>query len=253
MIKRAICTVFSKSYLPYARALMAAAAAQEPSCELFALLVDRVEGRFDPAEEPFKVLFIDDMDLPDRNFFCFRYNTLELCTASKAWIIEWLLRSGFDEVVYLDSDTCLYAPLTEAWQAMEYGAKVVLTPHLTRPNPGATMADEAVVLRAGAANTGFMAFRKHPDVFDLMTWWKGNLEHGCLIDAAMGLFLEQKWMDLAPGMFSDVHFLRDEGYNAGYWNLPTRPITKQGERFFAGKRPLTLFHFSGMESAARPS
>ena len=55
-------------------------------------------------------------------------------------------------------------------------------------------------------------------------------------------------MDLAPGMFRDVHLLTHEGYNVAYWNLPHRSVSRNGDRgCTVNGVPLVFFHFSGVD------
>ena len=71
------------------------------------------------------------LSLPQIKQFCFRYNILELSTAVKPWLLNWLVQvKGFDRVVYLDPDIFAYAPLREVEAALDRGALMVLTPHL---------------------------------------------------------------------------------------------------------------------------
>ena len=36
---------------------------------------------------------------------------------------------------------------------------------------------------------------------------------------------DQRWLDLVPALFDDVHIVRDPGCNVAYWNLPERYVT----------------------------
>ena len=45
------CTIVSKNYLPFARVLARSYVEHHPGVRFFVLLVDRVDGYFDPAEE----------------------------------------------------------------------------------------------------------------------------------------------------------------------------------------------------------
>ena len=41
----------------------------------------------------------------------------------------------------------------------------------------------------------------------------------CIVDPERGFFVDQRWMDLVPGLAEDFHLLRDPGFNVAYWNL----------------------------------
>ena len=64
----------------------------------------------------------------------------------------------------------------------------------------------------------------------------------------MGLFVDQRWLDLVPGMFDGVRILRDPSFNAAYWNIPTRTLTRDPDgRIQVDGDPLRFFHFSGVD------
>ena len=72
-----------------------------------------------------------------------------------------------------------------------------------------------------------------------------------MVDLARGLFVDQRWVDLVPGMFERVDILRDPGYNVAYWNLTHRRITDTPSGYEVSGVPLCFFHFSGYD-ANRP-
>ena len=48
----------------------------------------------------------------------------------------------------------------------------------------------------------------------------------CVVDIPRGLFTDQKWIDLVPGMYDGVAVERDPGWNVAYWNLNHRTVTR---------------------------
>ncbi len=70
----------------------------------------------------------------------------------------------------------------------------------------------------------------------------------CVISPLAHLFVDQGWLDLAPGLFANVRVERGPGYNVGHWNVRERPITRgPGGRFEAAGEPLVFFHYSGYD------
>ncbi len=61
----AVCTIVSKNYLAYARTLMNSVAEFHPEWKRHVLLVDEVNGRFDPGAESFELLRVSDLPLPE--------------------------------------------------------------------------------------------------------------------------------------------------------------------------------------------
>lgn len=242
-------TIVSRNYLAYALTLMQSVAERYPDAPRYLCLADRRED--DPALDTglFETVTIDQLRLPDFQAFVFRYDIMELNTAVKPYMFAWLCerhpRSG---IVYLDPDILVLRRLEKVERAFAEGASAVLTPHLTAPIEDDKFPDELAIMRSGVYNCGFVAINAaHPQAGDLIAWWEAKLEFGCFVDLEGGLFTDQKWMDLVPGMFPDVAILRDDGYNVAYWNLAQRPIARNADDGYAANGvPLVFVHFSGV-------
>ena len=243
-------TICSNNYLHSARTLMESVGNVHPDWDRHLILVDEADGHFDRSREPFNVIQADELGLPDERKFFFRYTQLELNTAVKPWAFEHLFASdGYDRVIYFDPDIFLYTPLVELVHALDKGNNIVLTPHLTGPLDDDKRPTELEIIRSGTWNLGFMAARGGKVVSDLLRWWQQKLEFNCEVDHRSGLFVDQKWMELAPGMFPGVFNLRHEGYNVAYWNLKHRRVESQDDRTMVNGQPLRFFHFSGLDPA----
>jgi glycosyltransferase involved in cell wall biosynthesis len=226
---------------------MASMAKYHPEWERFVLIVGgstETEGE----NELFTSVPLDALPLPDRRRFCFRYTILELNTAVKPWMFEHVFARGYDRVLYFDPDIVVYSPLSEL-DAAPPETFLTLTPHLTGPIGGDDHPSERSILQAGTYNLGFLGARRHPELSRFLAWWQGNLEYQCVVDTARGLFCDQKWLDLAPGLFSGVQILRHEGYNVAYWNLRQRTVSGTGGEVMVNGQPLRFFHFSGFNPA----
>lgn len=242
-------TIVSRNYLAYALTLMQSVAERYPNARRYLCLADtRAE---DPALDTdlFETVTIDQLSLPHFRAFVFRYDIMELNTAVKPYMFAWL-RQRLPEagIVYLDPDIFVLRRLDKVEQFFADGSLAVLTPHLNAQINDDRFPDELTVMRSGVYNCGFVAINAaHPKAGELIQWWSGKLEFGCYVDIAGGLFTDQKWMDLVPGMFPDVRILRDDGYNVAYWNLAQRPVSRTADgSFMAGNVPLVFVHFSGV-------
>lgn len=244
-------TIVSRNYLAYALTLMQSIARQYPSAKRYLCLADTRAD--DPALQTdlFETVTIDQLALPDFEAFTFRYDIMELNTAVKPYMFGWLRERHPDAgLVYLDPDILVLRPLVKVEQAFAEGASLVLTPHLNAPIEDDKFPDELAIMRSGVYNCGFVAINAaHPRAGKLISWWQDKLEFDCFVDLEGGLFTDQKWMDLAPGMYPDVTILRDDGYNVAYWNLAQRPVTQDTDGGFrAGGAPLVFAHFSGVNA-----
>lgn len=244
-------TIVSRNYLAYALTLMQSVAAQYPDSKRYLCLAD--ERADDPALDTdlFETVTIDQLGLPHFEAFVFRYDIMELNTAVKPYMFEWLrMRHPQAGMVYLDPDIYVLRPLDDVAQAFEEGKLAVLTPHLNQPLPDdGKFPTELSLMRTGVYNCGFVAINAaHPQSGALVDWWSRKLEFDCFVDLEAGLFTDQKWMDMAPALFPDVMILRHDGYNVAYWNLASRPVARgAGGDYVANGMPLVFAHFSGVD------
>ncbi len=245
----AACTIVSKNYLSLARVWNESFRRHHPGARTFVLIVDRIEGAFDPGEEDFEVIEVEKLEIPQFQDLAFKYSILELNTAVKPFLLEYLLtRKKLERVAYLDPDILFFAPLVRVGKAL-VDENIVLIPHILSPMPDdGRLPNETDFLIAGAYNLGFIGLRRSDDTFAFLSWWKQRLlEHG-FSAPERGLFTDQKWIDLVPSLFPRVAVVRDRGYNAAYWNIQERPDLegRNGAYRFADV-PLTFFHFSGLD------
>lgn len=241
------CTIVSKNYICYARVLAESFLEHHPGGRFFVLLVDRNEGRIDPAREKFELLEAEELgNVPNLPAFLFKYTLLEANTAIKPFFMEHLIeRHGLGNLTYFDPDILITGPLDELAQHVAEHS-IVLTPHLDQPIDDEAYPGEQAILMSGSYNLGFVALRTTEVSRRMLRWWQERLYDKCLVRIPEALFVDQKWMDLAPGLFQDVLVLNHPGYNAAYWNLHGRKITQNGEGWRANDRTLHFFHFSGI-------
>ncbi len=244
-----ICTIIARNYAAHARVLARSFAAAHPGGRCSVLVIDEPDGPLDPANEPFELIRLEDIGLPDAERMAAVYDVVELSTAVKPWLLRYLLdREDLDTITYLDPDIRVEAPLAEIERrAREHGA--VLTPHLTAPLPrdGRKPSEEDIMI-AGSYNLGFISLGAAGGISGpLLEWWSERLENECLVDPANGLFVDQRWIDLAPGMWPGISVLRDPAYNVAYWNLPQRQLEIDGDGYRVDGEPLRFFHFSGYD------
>ena len=244
----AACTIVSKNYLAYARTLAQSYRQRHPLERFFVLLVDRCDGYFDPASEPFELVEVEELRLPTAERMCFQYTVLELNTAVKPYFLAHLLEKyGIRKLIYLDPDILVTGELATVGRLLdEYS--IVLTPHLTAPIEDGAKPTELDILRAGAYNLGFLAIAATSTTHRFLEWWQRRLVRWGRLDPDLGMHVDQRWVDLVPGMFEGVCILRDTGYNVAYWNLHSRGVTigEDGQVRVNGGL-CYFFHFSGID------
>ena len=236
-------TIITRSYLPQARVLYKSLRQFHPEVRFTALLFDAGRGT---ANEPFDLLFLDDIGLPpgEQDRMPMLYDVTELATALKPWFFRHLLSREQSELLYFDPDIEIFSPVDKlAGLAAKHC--LVMTPHTTRPmSRNDVHPDETDILSAGAYNLGFLGLNS--DCASFLDWWSQRLLREGVIDIANMRFVDQRWMDFAPGYF-DTCILKDETCNVAYWNADSRSLTWTGNRYEVHGQPLCFFHFSGFK------
>jgi glycosyltransferase involved in cell wall biosynthesis len=247
MKQPAFLTIVSNNYLHYARTLMQSVAHHHPEARRYCVIVDRdLQPGLALADE-LTAIPLSALALPFGDEFTFQYTILELNTAVKPWALAYLLAQGHDAVLYIDPDIRLYQPLAEVFALLAAGASIVLTPHLLAPMEDRCNPNELAIRQAGSYNLGFCAISRQPAAQRFLAWWQGKLARDCVVDLASGIFVDQSWVDLVPGMFDQVAILRHPGYNVAYWNLAQRTVEAAGDGYLVNGEPLRFFHFSGVD------
>jgi hypothetical protein len=243
-------TSFTFSYLNRARVLFQTLRRFHPDWELVALITDAAPPRFllDVDDEPFdRVVWAEDLPVPDVRGWLFRHDVVEACTAVKGpFMLQACQTGAADAVIYLDPDTALFSsldPLVEDLKTHD----ILLTPHLTDPNWDAeAVADNDLsASRTGIFNLGFVAVRTSGEGARFAAWWADRLLDWCYDEMDKGVFVDQRWCDHVPALFDKVKVVRDPGYNVASWNLSTRTVTigKDGVIRVNGRR-LRFWHFT---------
>lgn len=245
-------TSITKSYLPKARVLAQSVKRIHPDWNFQVILSDVLPPNFNLANEPFDgVITLDDLGIPEWKSWAFGHTIVELCTAVKGVAGKILSQSaGQGKLMYLDPDIKVFnslEPLEELLDKFD----VLLTPHLLEPEDTsqAIRDNEISALKHGVFNLGFFAIRTSTQGLRFLDWWAQRLLDHCIDNIPGGLFTDQKWCDLAPCFFDNLHIVRDCGYNVATWNIAHRPISAdQAGTLHAGAVPLRFYHFTGYDS-----
>lgn len=244
--RQAIVTIVSNNYLHFARTLMESVARHHPGAARYCVIVDTDMAPAAAVAGEFEAISLDRIGLPFGDEFTFQYTILELNTAVKPWALEHLLDRGHQQVLYIDPDIYLYRELSEVNALLDGGASIVLTPHMLAPATDDKHPDERTIRMAGTYNLGFCAISEHPATRRMLGWWQGKLARDCVVDLANGIFVDQSWMDMAPGLFDQVAVLRHPGYNVAYWNMAQRHVEASANGYLVNGEALAFFHYSGV-------
>ncbi|MDG1287223.1 MAG: hypothetical protein P8P30_06610 [Rickettsiales bacterium] len=253
MTKRAIFTSCATNYIPKARVLAESVKQFHPEIDVFVLLADTPPQNLSLENEAFDTLVAaKDLDIENFDRWIFGHRIVEACTAVKPFMLRHLLEQGYDEVIYFDPDIAIFTTLEPIFDGFKKGS-VLLTPHINEPEATteAIKDNELNSLKHGLYNFGFVAVKNDETGRAYADWWAERCYFRCFDDIAGGNFTDQKWNDLVPVFFDNVHLLKHPGCNVATWNYAQRKlegtlkdgITVNGE-------PFLFHHFTGFDSGA---
>jgi hypothetical protein len=243
-------TLCSNNYLPSALALGGSIRRFLPEARFIIGLVDQQDAQIDYSSfSDFEVIPCFELGYPEFEDMLVRYNIIEFNTAVKPFYFKYLFEKHpeADRIYYIDPDILFYQSpevLDQEWAEEE----ILLTPNLiyTTPKPST---GELASLRHGMYNLGFIGLKRGIESFRLIVWWKERLKDHCRIDKCNGIFVDQKWMDLAPLFFDKIKIAKHPGLNMAWWNLSERKLLKTESGYAVNDPdiPLVFFHFSGFK------
>lgn len=243
------------NYLPKARVLASTLKLRHPDWRFHLCISDRnsTNSRLKTTGEPFdSVIWIEELNIENIYQWIFKHAVVEICTAVKGPVALSLLQRGAEKVMYIDPDIAVFNRLDEIDRLLD-DHSVVLTPHLLEFEDvkSAIEDNEVCALKHGVFNLGFFAINNSSEGNRFANWFNQRLLEYCYADIPNGLFTDQRWCDLAPTFFQDLHILRDPGCNVASWNLSRRKLefSRDGTLLVNGG-PLKFYHFTGYDSGA---
>ena len=243
----AVVTVATRSHFHRASCLLESANRFLPEADRYVVLADRDDGQI--KLQPFAVIPVETLPIPDVAGFVHRYGPAELSFATKPWALAEMFRRGYDRVIYLDADIAVYSSL-RPMIAMLDSASILLTPHLGCVPECVASASEIGILLSGTYNSGFVGLARSPAARAFVDGWGRKLLHDCRVDIDRGYVGDQRWLDLVPGLFDGVRVVRHPGWNVARWNMSERPVSLANGEVSVGGEPLVFFHYSGLLSDA---
>ena len=241
----AACTIVAHNYLPLARIVARSFLKHHPESSFYIVIVDRpIEAR-QIVEEGITIIPVTDIDFGADGFLNMAtiYDVTEFATSVKPFALKHLLQRH-ECVLYLDPDIKVYSRLDDlVAKTVEIGWS--LTPHCLQPIPrNGAGPTEREIMAAGVYNLGYIGISR--PLVGMLDWWAERLRRDAIIDVEKQLFTDQRWIDLAVGIFQP-HIERSTAYNVAYWNLDQRTMYREGKTWLVDDEPLRFFHFSGYD------
>lgn len=243
-------TLCSNNYLSFALTLEKSVRKFIPDAQFIIGLVDQKDQAIDYAKYTHaEVIPCFDLGYSEYDQMLKSYNIIEFNTAVKPFYFEYLFEKypNTNSIYYLDPDLFFYQSPMEM-ESYWGEAHIMLTPNQLYFPPKTTLG-ELASLRHGVNNLGFIGVRRKQQGLEFISWWKERLIEHCKIDKCRGIFVDQKWVDLAPLYFDKIKYIKHPGWNMAWWNFSERQLLKTDDTICVNSHdfPLLFFHFSGFK------
>jgi len=249
MHKTAVFTTSSGNYFAFVKTLLQSVRDFHNDIDLYFLLVEETATeKILGQKDLFHLWFVRDIGIADYKKMAFAYDMVEFNTAVKPFFINYLFNQGYRKVIYLDPDILVCDRLDAALDVLE-NHSIVVTPHQLSP---VTNGDrfisyiqwEQSALLTGIFNLGFIGVANSEEGRAFVGWWSTRCKYMCFLDQEAGLFVDQKWINLAICFYPSTYILRHKGYNMCVWNLHDRVLINGRVN---GVEPLVFYHFSSID------
>ncbi len=242
------CTIASANYFGLAATVATSFVDLHPGRDFVILVVDKRISAVDELANSarFKVVYVEDLGIPNFESVAFKYDIVELNTNTKPSFLKMLLALGAQKVLYFDPDIFIYAQVGFIYEQLN-SSNILVTPHATQPVADFRRPSDQDFLATGTFNLGFIGISGSDEGRRFLDWWECRCLENAFADTRVGLFVDQKWVDLAPCYFAGVSQLRHPGCNMGPWNLHERMLRREGGAYTVNSEPLIFYHFSGID------
>ena len=241
MGKTAVCTISTQSHVFKSKALLSSVR-RYSSADLFCLLTDSDSVPASVCDETYHTLDVLSGSLAYEIKKKYRGNKLRW--SCKPLYISYLLKHGYNSVIYVDNDIYFFSSPDFIVDELEH-ASVLLTPHYYSASPEKEQNWLEANFRVGLYNAGFIGVSTGG--LSAMEWWAACCLYNVKQSAWRGLFDDQKYLDLMPINFEGVKILKHKGCNVAGWNIEQCPRTQvNGQWVIDGKFPIVFIHFAAL-------
>jgi hypothetical protein len=225
-MKSTFCTIVDRAYVPFAMALYQSLARQRPDARLTVLVTDGVPEHEPEPGSGIEMLGVDGpcgsgsgRDIYEKYFHTAR-NTFRW--SMKPVLVDHLLNAGgLDRVIYLDSDMWCCGDYQFLFDKLSR-SHVILTPHwrpVEAPEVNAASSrawDYLLNFRDGFFNGGLVGASRAGA--PAMRWWAKACAFRCERHYSLGLYDDQRYLDMLASLFEGVEVIRHRGCNIAGWN-----------------------------------
>lgn len=237
------CTIITTSHLSFAKVFFTSLQKHIPGTRLQVLIVDDSNAT---SSENFTIYTLRSIkDQPTFKEIEKKYahtNADYFRWALKPLFISYLLSKGFNKVLYADADLYFVNNFPFLFDELDNN-NVILTPHWANTNPIENEDSLFSVLRGGLFNAGFIGVNTAGK--KAIDWWTDMCHYKIEKKKELGLYDDQKYLDLLQVQFEKVKIIKHQGCNLASWNIDTCKREMINGKLYINKKFEPVFiHFA---------
>jgi len=216
------CTIVDKKNLPFAHTLFFSAKKFDKNISLQVLIVDSdlvtiTDQRENIIYHPIKSVLRSEIANKIYNKYS-STNIDHLRWALKPIFLIHLLQLGYKKVIFVDPDVFFVGAYHFLFSKLDH-SNILLTPHWSNIDPLKSENSLYSILIAGLYNAGFVA--SNSKGIKALTWWAEVCHYKMDRQKELGVFDDQRYLDILPIEFDGVEILKHRGCNLACWNIDT--------------------------------
>lgn len=216
---RTVCTIITPDYIPFANVLCKSLKKFIPDINLQILVTGEIQQNTDDSIITHTLDSVINSSTAKGIYNKYAHtNKDHFRWALKPVFISYLLNKGFDKILYVDNDLFFVNNFEFLFDELDK-YDILLTPHWTNITPldnGNGLLD---VLQGGLYNAGFIGVNKN--AIEAINWWADACHYKTEKNYQLGLFVDQKYLDVLPAQFDNVKVIKHQGCNLASWNIQT--------------------------------
>jgi lipopolysaccharide biosynthesis glycosyltransferase len=237
------CTIITSDYIPFAKVLLHSLEKSEQGIRLQVLVIDEDDLTSSDGITFHSIKTIADSPLGKSIVEKYApLNPDHFRWALKPLFLFYLLQNGFDKAIYIDPDIYFVNKFDFLFEKLDQ-SDILLTPHWSNTDPLVHEDELYHVLLDGVFNAGFIAANSKGS--KAIYWWAQACHFKMEKNRRLGLFDDQKYLDILAVHFENVEVLRHKGCNLASWNIDTckREIV-DGKLMINGQFEPVFIHFT---------
>ncbi len=242
---RTFCTIITANYYAYAVTLYNSLIKFDRDVKLQVLITNNTDIEKNVSPPGIELTHIQQLledDLARDIYKKYAYIDMDYFRWSmKPLFITYLLKKGFEQVIYTDCDIFFYNNYNFLFEELDSNS-ILLTPHWYSKDPSIDDKSFVQLLTKGIFNAGFIGSNKRG--IPALQWWANACHFKMGHHKDLQIFDDQKYLDFLPSLFENVKILKHKGCNLGSMNQHECKREKINNKVLIdGKYPIIFIHF----------